>query len=157
MNISFYLGEHGWSTCRIIANSQIYEITITHIFLEDPIEECLTSLMGIMRGEKEREFFWYGEPGGERIRIIEIPTKKNMVRFIVEGFSESYGKEIQDFERNIEFEVDKKQLIRMLYFEFKKTSELLKDVHYEENRKGNFPFQRFREFERLATEYIELK
>ena len=127
------------------------------IFSEDPIEGCLVSLMGIMRGEKEREFYWYGEPGGERIKIEEIPTNKHMIRFQVEGFSECYGDEIEDFEKGVDIEIKKKQLIRMFYFEFKKISELLKDQEYEENRKGNFPFQRFREFERLAIAYIDLE
>jgi hypothetical protein len=156
MNISFYLGEHGWSICWIYSDGEIYEIQITHALPDDPIDVCLTSLMGIMRGEKLREFFWYGEPGGEKITIEEIPTKKYMVKFHTESFREPYGKEVKGLKKVIDFEMTKKQLIRMFYFEFKKISELLKDKHYEQNRKGDFPFQRFRDFEQLATEYIEL-
>lgn len=157
INISYYLDEHGWSTCWIYANGKFYEISITHIFQEDPIEECLNSLIGIIKGETERKFIWYGEPGGEQISIKEIPTKRHMVHFKVEGFAEDYGEQIKDLETSIEFEIKKQQLIRMMYFEFKKINELLKDKHYEENRKNEFPFKRFREFEKNAIEYLEMK
>ena len=44
----------------------------------------------------------------------------------------------------------------MFYFEFKKISELMRDKHYKENRKHDFPHGRFRDFEKIAMEYIEL-
>jgi hypothetical protein len=156
INISYFLDEHGWSTSWIYANGKFHEISITHVYGEDPIEEFLNSLIGIIKGEVERKFTWYGEPGGDIITIKEIPTKKHMVNFKVEGFAESYGEVIKDLEVRIEFEIKKKQLVRMLYFEFKKIFELMKDNHFEENRKNNFPFQKFRDFEKIVVEYIEL-
>lgn len=157
INISYYLDEHGWSTCWIYANGKFHEISITHIFQEDPIEEFLNSLIGIINGDIQRQFIWYGEPRGEQISIKEIPTKKHMVHFKVEGFTEDYGEQIKDLETSIEFEIKKQQLIRMMYFEFKKINELIKDKHYEENRKNEFPVNRFREFEKRVIEYLELK
>lgn len=157
VNISYYLEEHGWSTCWIYANGQFLEISITHIFKEDPIEECIKSLIGIIRGETKSQFIWYGEPGGELISMQEISSKKHMIRFKVEGFAEDYGTQIKDLEISVEFEMKKKQLIRMFYFEFKKISELMKDKHYKEHRKNEFPFERFLEFEKEAIEYLEMK
>lgn len=107
-----------------------------------------------MRGEVERKFIWYGEPGGEQIVIKEISTKKHMVNFKVEGFTEDYDKEIKDLKTSIEFDIKKKQLVTMAYFEFKKIAELMKYKHYEKNRKNNFPFDRFKEFKKNATEYL---
>jgi hypothetical protein len=75
VNISYYLEEHGWSTYWIYVNEKSHEITITHIFPEDPIEECLNSLIGIMKGESERRFIWHEEPEGERITIKEFSSK----------------------------------------------------------------------------------
>lgn len=86
VNISYYLDEHGWSTCWIYASGRFYEISITHIFQENPIEECLDSLIGVMKGEAERKYIWYGEPEGEQMLITEIPIKKRIVNFRVEGF-----------------------------------------------------------------------
>lgn len=157
VNISYYLDGNGWSTCWIYANGKSHEIGITHIFQEDPIEECINAIIGIIKGETERQFVWYGEPGGEQISIREIPTKKHMVNFKVEGFAEGYGEKIENLETSIEFEIMKKQLVRMLYFEFKKISELMRDKHYKENRKNTFPFKRFREFEKNVIEYLEIK
>jgi len=157
INITYYLDEYGWSTCCVYANGKLCEISITHVFPPDPIEECLNALIGIMKGEPERRFNWYSEPSGKQITISEIPTKKHMINFQLDGFDEDYGEEIGDLEKEIEFEIMKKQLVRMFYFEFKKISELLRDKHYEENRKNVFSFHKFREFEKIATEYIELK
>ncbi len=157
INIIYYLDEHGWSTCWIYSNGKLYEISIMHIYQEDPIEECLNSLIGIIKGEVERKFIWYGEPGGEQITLKEIPDKKHMVNFKVEGFAEDYGDKIKDLETNIEFEINKKQLIRMFYFEFKKIYELMKDRHYKENRKNEFPFRKFIEFEKFAFDFLEVE
>ncbi len=156
INISYFLEEHGWSTCWIFANGKLHEMCITHIFEEDPIEECLNALIGIMKGEEERKFIWYGEPGGAQVTIKEIPAKKHMVYFKVEDFGGNYGDVIKDLELSIEFEIKKKQLVRIFYFEFKKISELMKDKNYKENRKHEFPHGKFRDFEKIALEFIEL-
>ncbi|MDA9773839.1 hypothetical protein N9B82_02685 [Saprospiraceae bacterium] len=159
INISYYLDEHGWSSCWIYADDKLYEVSITHIFPEDPIEECINAMIGIINGESERIFNWYGEPGGDQIIIREIPTEKHKIKFKVIGFSEEYGEVIKDLEARtnkieMAFDIKKIQLIRIFYFEFKKIFELMKDKHFEEKRKNNFPFKLFREFEIVALEYI---
>ncbi len=159
INISYFLDEHGWSSCWILSNGKSYELSITHIYPEDPIEECLNALIGIMKGESERKFNWYGEPGGDQIIIREIPTQKHKVQFKVIGFSEEYGEPINDLEEvgemiEKDFTIKKLQLVRMFFYEFKKISELMKDKEYETNRKNGFPFRQFREFEKIAIEYI---
>ncbi|MFT4758283.1 MAG: hypothetical protein ACI9XO_000622 [Paraglaciecola sp.] len=77
-----------------------------------------------------------------------------MVNFKAEGFAEDFGDEIKDLELDVEFEINKKQLIRMFYFEFKRISELLRDKQYGENRKNEFPFQKFQEFEKLQLNIL---
>ncbi|MFI2744661.1 hypothetical protein ACG2LH_18140 [Zhouia sp. PK063] len=154
VNISYYLAEHGWSTCWINIDDKNYEISITHIFSEDPIQECMLSLMKIMKGEKTAEYKWYGEPGGERIQIQEIPTQKHMVKVIIDQFSADIGEEIKDFDKGIEFLIKKNLLITMFYYEFKKISELLKDRDYKENRDSDFPFESFKLFEKTVLEYL---
>lgn len=157
INISYFLDEHGWSICWIYINSELYKMSISHVFGECPIEACLNSLIAIMKGEKKRQFNWYGEPGGEQITIKEIKSEKHLVNFEVNRFSEMYGKEQKEMEKGIDFKIAKTQLMRMFYYEFKKISELLRDKAYAENRKNLFPFRKFREFEDIAIEYIEEK
>ncbi|WP_027421088.1 hypothetical protein [Crocinitomix catalasitica] len=152
INISYYLAEHGWSTCWINKDDKNYVISITHIFSEDPIQECMHSLIKIMKGEKIAEYKWYGEPGGERIQIQEIPTQKHMVKVVIDQFSADIGEEITDFDKGIEFSIKKNLLITMFYYEFKKISELLKDRHYKENRNSDFPFESFKLFEKTVLE-----
>ena len=161
VNISYYLDEHGWSSCWIYADGKLHEILISHVYLEDPIEECINALIGVMNGDVERKFNWYGEPGGDQVVLREIPKAKHKVEFEVIGFSEEHGDGVRGLKVNkgkaeIEFEIKKIQLIRMFYFEFKKIFELLKDTQFAENRKTNFPFKRFREFELIALKYIGL-
>ena len=154
INISYYLAEHGWSTCWINVNGKNHKITITHIFSEDPIQECMFSLMKIMKGQKLTEFKWYGEPGGERITIQEVPTEKHMVYVRFDQFASDYGNEINEVEKGIEFSIKKSLLVTMFYYEFKKISELLRDKHYGENRNSNFHFESFKLFEKTVLEYL---
>ena len=154
INISYYLAEHGWSTCWINRRDKIYEISITHIFSEDPIDECINSLTKIIKGEKLTEFKWYGEPGGERIRFEEIPDRQHMVNVTIDQFTQDIGEEINDFELGIKFSIKKNLLVTMFYYEFKKISELLKDKNYNENRNSDFPFQSFKSFEKTVVEYL---
>ena len=162
VNISFFLDEHGWSSCRISSGKQSYEFSITHAFPEGPIKACIDSLISIMQGEKECRFNWYSEPGGDQVLIQEIPTEKHKVFFRVFSFHEDYGEKINNQElfgkeADLEFEIKKIQLIRMFYFGFKKIYELLKDRQFASNREYCFPDKIFLEFEMVAKEYIQLK
>ncbi len=103
INISYYLEEHGWSICRIDTNGETYEMPITHIFQEDPIEECMNCLIRMIDGQKASEFKWYGEPGGNRITLKEIPEQKHMVEFIVDGFVNDFGAFIDSYKKTLRF------------------------------------------------------
>ncbi len=160
INISYYLDENGWSSCWIQSNNRLYDLSITHIYPEDPIEECLNALIGMMNGETERKFNWYAEPGGRQIIIREIPAQKHKVQFKVISFSKKYTEQLNNIENSAEsiehdFSIKKIQLVRMLFYEFKKISELMKDKEFESNRKNYFPFRKFREFEKIALDYID--
>ncbi len=154
INISYYLEEHGWSICRIDTNGKTYEIPITHIFQEDPIEECMNCLIRMIDGQKASEFKWYGEPGGERIELNEINGKQHMVEFTISQFSNTYGEVIEHYEESLKFLISKKLLITMFYYEFKKISELLKDKEYKKNRNSDFPFHSFKKFEKKVIQYL---
>ncbi|SEE58298.1 hypothetical protein SAMN04487765_3241 [Tenacibaculum sp. MAR_2010_89] len=154
INISYYLAEHGWSTCWINTKDKTYEMSITHIFHEDPIEECMNCILRMINGQKNSEFKWYGEPGGERITLKEVETEKNMIEFTVDQFTNDCGEIIDDFEEALKFSISKKLLATMFYYEFKKISELLKDNSYNKNRNSDFPFQAFKTFEKEVLEYL---
>lgn len=156
VHISFNLAEHGWSYCWIDIAGQPHHICITHALLPNPIEDCLISLMGIMKGDLERTFFWHDEPGGVQIRLTTVPKQLHLLRFKVSSFAESYHKPIKEMKEEVDFEIPKQQLIRIFYFEFKKIVELHRNPAYQKNRNHQFPFQQFRAFEKLAVEYIDL-
>ena len=71
----------------------------------------------------------------------------------------NYGQEL-NFEElakgraELEFQINKIQLVRMLYYEFKKMFELMKGTEFSLTRKDEFPFKEFDEFEKIALEYI---
>lgn len=157
LNINYTLDKHGWSDCIFFINGNSYEMTITHIFPNHPpIESCINALLGIMKGETERTFYWFGEPGGEKICIQEMPLRKDKVRFVAENCD--HLDEIQSEDNSIffELEVSKKTLITLFYFEFKKISVLMKDKHFSKHRNGDFPFLLFKNFELNVQHYLAL-
>ncbi len=153
INISYYLEEYGWSSCWITVNNKTYEISITHVLSNDPIEECMNCLIQMAEGQTKSEFKWYGEPGGERITIKEIATEKHRVEVIVDTFT-CVGDATDTYSETIRFSISKKLLATMFYYEFKKISELLKDKNYNKNRNSFFPFQLFKSFEKSMLEFI---
>lgn len=154
INISYYLREHGWSTCSITTNHTTYKFLISHVVHEDPIEECMNSLLRMINGQKESRFKWYDEPGGERITLREQPTQKNLIDFIVEEFTTDFGVSNDDYKESLRFSISKKLLVTMFYYEFKKIFELMKDKNYSKNRNSDFPFQSFKTFEEQVVEYL---
>ena len=129
------------------------------IYPQAPIESFLDALMVIMKGKAEASFnlyyeedAWYFGERGHKITIKEISTKKESVTFQVVGFMEESLPNAKLLE--IEFEIKKIQLIRMLYFEFKKMSELMKDKAYDETYAPNTLFENFPAFEKMALEYM---
>lgn len=157
-NISYFLEEHGWSTCWIYINHNPYEIAISHSF-NDPIFECVDALIHMMTGSKTSSFKWYSEPGGDQIILNEISNKQHCVQLQVINIDEDWFLNTEDL-KSVEnpailtFDISKIQLVRMFYYEFKKISVLMKDKHFALNRKYDFPFTKFLEFEIIALEYI---
>ncbi|KXX66878.1 hypothetical protein [Flammeovirga sp. SJP92] len=150
------LHPHGWSTCWIYINDKKVELTISHIFT-DPYYDFMKSLSQLMDKQKETTFFWYGEPGGERIIIKRIQDRQHMIHVKVDGFYEPYGEKIKDFETTIEFEIKEKQLIILAYYQLKKISFLLKEESFSKNREKDFPFKDFVKFEDKVKGYFELE
>lgn len=158
INISYFLEQHGWSKCWLYANHDLYEIVISHSF-NDPIFECIDALISMMKGAKNSSFKWHGEPGCDRIILNEISTLQHCVWLKVVELNEDYLAHSDDLDLTeekvaIEFQIPKIQLVRMFYYEFKKISELMKDKYFALNRKYEFPFTQFLEFEAIALKYI---
>lgn len=155
IDIFLTLHPHGWSTCWIYVNDKKVELTITHIF-GDPYYDFMKSLSQLMDNRKEITFFWYGEPGGEKIFIRRIQDRQHMVNVRIDGFYETYGEEVKGFEKTIEFEIREKQLITIAYYQLKKIDTLLKEKSFASDRVGDFPFRGFVLFENKVKDYLEL-
>lgn len=152
------LDTHGWSTCWIvIPDKQPIELTITHAFYRDPYVDLMDALSQLMKGESLVSFFWYGEPGGERIEIERNPEQHHLLRVRIDGFYESYGEEIKDFEPTIHFEIKQRQLLLQFYFQLKKIESLLQDPSFAKNRQGDFPLEQFKAFELELKKYAANK
>lgn len=153
LNITYSLDEHGWSTCIFYIDDKRYELDITHIFPNHPpIESCITSLISVMKEKKESTFYWYGEPGGEKITLKALDQNYLMLT----ATHCDQPDEDQEDENEIYFQVrvSKKILITFFFYEFKKISMLMQDKAYEKHRKGEFPFQLFKEFELKVYHYL---
>jgi hypothetical protein len=149
------LNPHGWSTCWFFIGNEKYELAISHVF-GDPYVDFMNALKKLMKGNDNVTFFWYGEPGGEKIDIIRIPNRRDKVHLAIAGFSESYGAEIKDFSKRAEFEMKFESLLIVAYFQLKKTFLLMKDRSYAKDRQNDFPFNEFALFERVVKEFLNI-
>lgn len=154
-DLSLILHPHGWSTCFIFIEGKQVELTISHVF-GDPYHDFIHALKRLMKGEFETQFYWYGEPGGERITINRIKDRQHKIHVTVEGFSESYGDEINQFDTTTEFECTQKAFLTMAYLQLKKIALLMQDSSYSKSRNGDFPFQLFHEFEMEVKSHLSI-
>lgn len=153
LHISYDLEGNGWSTCWMYVNGKRHEIGITHVF-SDPIEDCMMALLRIIKGGEEAYFIWYNEPGGEKILLREIAHEKHKIKVCIEEFQASFGEEIKDSEKVLEFTIEKRLFIKMFYYEFKKLVALLEEKNYAKNRNADFPFTPFKMFEKKVMAYL---
>lgn len=156
-DIDLFLTLHPnrWSSCWIYVNGKNFELAITHVF-GNPYSDFISALSRLIDGHKEVSFFWYREPGGERIEIKRIKDQ-HMINITVDRFYESFGEEIKDFEKTVDFEIKQKAFLCIAYLQLKKIELLLKDKTYAKERGREFPFTEFKKFELKAKEYLELQ
>lgn len=153
LNITYSLDEHGWSTCIFYIDGKHYELDITHIFPNHPpIECCIEALLSVMKGKKESEFYWYGEPGGQKITLKALD--ENYLMWTATNCDHPYENQEDENEIYFQIRVSKKILIAFFFYEFKKISILMQEKEYEKHRKGEFPFQLFKVFELKAHHYL---
>ena len=148
------LRPHGWSTCWIHAKDKMVEITISHIF-GDPYYDFMKALMQLIDKKNETSFFWYGEPGGEKVELTRLKEYRHMIEVKVNGFDECFGEDITRFEQRIEFVVKEKQLITLAYYQLKKIENLLQEKSFAATRGRDFPFRDFVRFEKKVIDYLE--
>jgi hypothetical protein len=142
----YTLRQHGWSTCILYIDGQKYEIIITHVF-GDPIYDFISGLIGLLEGKDEVSFIWYGEPGGNAWHIKRNRQEKHKAIFTIDEFGESYGEEIKEMDRVVEFEMKIQQFVLIGYYQMKKLFVLLKEKSYASNRQSEFPFELFKKLE----------
>ncbi len=112
-----------------------------------------------MKGDKSTSFIWHGEPGGNLVIFNEMTNLDKDIYIKVIDIEVDYGQELNFKEltkgrAEIEFQINKIQLVRMLYYEFKKIFELMKGKDFSLTRKDEFPFKEFDEFEKITLKYI---
>ncbi|BAZ15406.1 hypothetical protein NIES4071_72780 [Calothrix sp. NIES-4071] len=141
-NIDFLynLQPHGWSTCLLSVNDDIYTFAITHIF-SCPIADMIEAIMLINKGAVESEFVFPGEPGGCRWWLRRNDKQHHKVIITISEISDFFTKaEKEQEEVLVTFEIKKKQLSTLIYFQLSKIAALLEDKSYRDKRVGEFPF-----------------
>jgi len=150
------LHPHGWSTCWIYVNREKFELIISHVF-GDPYLDFIIALSHLINKQNEVTFFWYSEPGGQRIKIKRIKEHQHIINITVAGFHNYFEEEIKDLNKTVEFEIKEKAFLTISYLQLKKIHLLLKDKSYAKERGREFPFREFKQFEIKVKEYLELK
>jgi len=156
VDLMLILNPHGWGTCLFFIESKITIVDLTLTF-GNPFIDLIQSLENIINNQNETEFYWFGEPGGNRIRINKIINQQNKVNVSIEEFDEEFGEKIEDYETKVSFEIKTKHLLILFYNQLKKTEMLMKGTEYASKRKNDFPFDEFKKFETNYTEYINRK
>ncbi|MBC6991805.1 hypothetical protein [Hymenobacter sp. BT491] len=149
------LDSDGWSDCFIHVRNKCYKLVITHIF-GDPYYDFMHSLMSLINGQQSTTFFWYNEPGGEKIEITKLKSDQNIVIVNIQSFREQFGREIKELEENICFNVKLNSLLIVSYMQLRKTFLLLKDRDFAQHRNNIFSFQKFIEFENAVKSFLKL-
>jgi hypothetical protein len=122
---------------------------ITHVF-GDPIYNFISSLIGLLEGKDEVSFIWYGEPGGNAWHIKRNRQEKHKAIITIYEFGESFGDEIKEMDRILEFEMKIQQFVLIGYYQMKKLFALLKGKAYASDRQSKFPFELFKKLDILV-------
>ncbi|WP_459211915.1 hypothetical protein [Aquimarina rhabdastrellae] len=154
IDFSLILHPHGWSTAWFYINGKRFEFTTTHAFGE-PYFDFIKSLSQLINKQMESTFFWYSEPGGNKIEIKRIKDRQHILNVKIAEFNNSFGEQLKEFEEILEFEIKEKHLITVAYYQLKKIETLLQDKSFALYRSNNFPFQDFMLFENKVTTYLK--
>lgn len=146
IDLMYVLSPHGWSTCFLSIDKQIYELGITHVF-GDPIRDLIEATTSLLKGVAAAEFTWWDEPGGNRWTLLRNTTQKHWMKIIITEFSSRYGDQIKDEKLLVEFEIKISHFATLIYFQMKKLAILLKEKSFEQHRSGEFPYRAFSKLE----------
>ncbi len=147
----YVLENHGWSTCMIYKNQELYFMEITHVF-SDPIETLLDRLTTLINGAKEVSFSWYDEPGEYKWNIKMNPQQQHKIKVSITEclyFNDENKPEIV----TLHFEVKFKLFLICVLYQMQKINDLMSDKSFHKNRQHNFPFQTFNKFKRAFNEF----
>lgn len=155
IDILLTLNPNGWSSCLIIIDNKTYGLDITHVF-SDPFLDLIQALSNLVKGANEVAFYFFGEPGGQRININKIQSQQDKVKVTIDEFTEPFFIEPKNYVDSFAFEIKLKQLVTIFYLQLQKTYLLLRDKQFSKNRAMHFPFQEFIQFEKLIKQFLEL-
>ncbi|MBW4599656.1 MAG: hypothetical protein KME29_08575 [Calothrix sp. FI2-JRJ7] len=107
----------------------------------------IEAIMLINKGAVESEFIFPGEPGGYRWRLRINDKQHHKVIITISEISDFFTKAEKEKEEVIvTFEIKKKQLSTLIYFQLSKIAVLLEEKSYRDRRRGDFPFLQYKEF-----------
>jgi len=140
----FYILEnHGWSTCYLSVEGQLYQLGPTHVF-ENPIEVLLDSLVSILEGANEVSFKWHDEPGEYNWLITRNPEQRHKVKISVTNCMH-VGSSPPEF-GTVDFEVKLKLFCVCVLRQMDKIRDLMSENSFKEHKEGEFPYPSFERF-----------
>jgi hypothetical protein len=148
VDILYSLQHHGWSTCILFVGDLTHVCHISHVF-GDPIRDPIEATFLLLKGAIEVEFIWWGEPGGNRWKIVRNKDRYHQITIVVTEFLSGYGELIKEETIVVKFEIKISHFSTLIYYQMKKIATLLKDKSFEQNRSGCFPHADFCKLESL--------
>jgi hypothetical protein len=138
----YLLDKHGWSTCYIHVNHELYCMEPTHIF-GNPISILLENFTALLNGATEIAFVWHDEPGTYSWSIARIAAQQHKLCINIDGCMQL----VSSKRTSLTFTVKIKQFCISLLRQTQKIRDMMQENSYREHR-GEFPQKEFAEFER---------
>ena len=150
----YILKNHGWSTCIIYKNKDLYFMEITHVISSNPIDILLDRLIALINGATEVDFSWYDEPGEYKWNIKRNQKQQHKINVSITDCLH-YDSEIKSEIVTLEFEVKLRLFLICVLSQMQKINDSMSEKSFKKNRQGDFPFYAFNKFKKAYNKVYE--
>lgn len=146
-DLSYILGEHGWSDFYIYFNEEWFRIIISHSF-SDPVTDLIQSCLNILDQKSKFYFTWYSEPASYRLHF-EIPSgQQDFLKITFNEYEEEFGDVPEKIVHTKTYFTKANYYLNMVYLQLYKNYLLLKDKNFSKNRSSGFNFEDFKKLKK---------
>ncbi len=145
IDVTYILAGHGWSSCHFFVGHKIYSYEPTHVF-NNPLEELIFGLIGLMRGEKSSTVKWFDEPGAYELTFNIDKVRNDYVEVVIDSYAEDNTVTNSKKLASVGFKCYLRDFVICFWHQLQKLSKQLERKKFAEIRRQDFPVQAFKKF-----------